>query len=536
MNVWRAFTVLPALAATCVVSAGAAGPGSGVREGGTFRIAFPANRVESIDPFLDNFPAMQFVFDATCASLLRRRDEPLPAGRTLVPELATGFPRVSNGGRTYTFIVRKGFRFSTGAPVTARDVAASVRRALRLKGSYRASDFMNVVGARAFADGRAVRLRGLRVRGNRVSFRLAMPQPDFASAAGTLCVLPAGLPLDPEGVRAPVPSAGPYTLTSYLPGRRIAVVRNRFYRGSRPHHVDRFEVTLVDDQAGLVEAVERGTYDWVWVLASAFDPHAPRLVDRFGVNRQRFFVRPGVGVCMFVLNGSQPLFRNNPKLRRAVSFAVNRRKLVRELGPHRAVPTDQYLLPHHRAFRDAHLYPSRPDLKKAKKLARGNTRSGKAIFYTRDDTLGLSHGAIVRADLARIGLDVQVKPFPTNVLFAELLPKRGEPFDIGWICFLNIAPDALSLNGWFDGRTLNQPEHFNFSHFDSAKVNRRLDKVSRLIGPAFNRAYGELDIELAREYAPAVTYAYTNELTFVSARTGCVVTNPSLDLAAVCLK
>src|SRR5215210_2917566 len=535
MRALRALTGLAFVAATCVVSAGAAGPSAGVREGGTFRMALPAVSVESIDPYLDNRPGMPLIFDAICGSLLHLRDEPLPAGRGLAPELAVGFPRISNGGRTYVFVVRKGFRFSTGAPVTARDVAASVRRALRLEGSYWAGDFMNVVGARAFAKGQASTLRGLTVKRRRIIFRLVRPQPNFGSLAGSLCVLPAGLRLDPEGVRAPVPSAGPYTLASYVPGRRIVVVRNRFYGGSRPHHVDRFDVTIAEDQTGFVDAVERGSYDYAFVGPSVLSPHVPRLVARYGVNRERFFVRPGRGVELLVLNASRPLFRDNPRLRRAVNFAIDRSTLVREAGARAGIPADQYLQPQHHAFRDARIYPSHPNLKQARALARGHRRGGKAVFYTRDEPRGAAYGSIVRANLAKIGIDVEVKAFPAVLTF-ELLAKRGEPFDIGWIAWLGAGPDSLSLHDFFDGRTLDQPEHFNYSHFDSPTINRRLDQVSRLTGQAFNRAYGQLDVALARDYAPAVALAYLNERILVSARAGCVVTNPFFDLAAVCLR
>jgi hypothetical protein len=57
------------------------------------------------------------------ASLVRYPDKPPPAGYRLLPELAAGLPRISAGGRVYTFRIRKGVRFSTGAPVTARDLA-----------------------------------------------------------------------------------------------------------------------------------------------------------------------------------------------------------------------------------------------------------------------------------------------------------------------------------------------------------------------------------------------------------------------------
>jgi hypothetical protein len=76
----------------------------------------------------------------------------------------------------------------------------------------------------------------------------------------------------------------------------------------------------------------------------------------------------------------------------------------------------------------------------------------------------------------------------------------------------------------------------NYSSFNSPKYNRLLDRTSRLTGAARARAYGALDVDIARNAAPAVAYSFDNALTLVSSPTGCVVVNPYLDLAAVCLK
>jgi peptide/nickel transport system substrate-binding protein len=38
-------------------------------------------------------------------------------GSRIVPEAATSLPRVSSDGRTYTFTIRRGLRFSNGCPV-----------------------------------------------------------------------------------------------------------------------------------------------------------------------------------------------------------------------------------------------------------------------------------------------------------------------------------------------------------------------------------------------------------------------------------
>ncbi len=530
----KALAVFVAFAAgIALVVAGAAQP-RGAREGGTFRLVFPADRVMSIDPYLSSFAVVPMIFRATCASLLNFPDKPLPAGSKLVPEVAKSLPKITKRGKTYTFTVREGYRFNTGAPVTARDVAASFERALDPKlESTAAGDFLNIVGGPAFNAGKASRLKGVTVRGNRVVIQLRKPAPEFVATGGGLCIFPAGLVVDREGARAPVPSAGPYMTTEYVPGRQIVVERNPFYRGPRPHHVDRFDVTLVGDSASVVEGIENGTFD----SASGTDmlQRSAGLGARYGINRGRFFVQPSLFLCMFPLNSSRPLFRDNPQLRRAVNFALDRKALAREWGAYAGYPTDQYLPPSAPAFRNERIYPlAKSDLRTARALARGHTRGGKAVFYTRDDPLGRAHGEIVRASLKKIGIDVEVKAFPPPVLFAKE-GTPGEPFDIGWICFGLGYPQNPLLEAFFDGRKIG-PGHQNFSYFESPRLNRRFDEISRLTGRAYRRAYGALDIELSRAAAPAVPYMYLNHLTLVSERTGCVVVNPELDLAAVCLK
>ena len=99
-----------------------------------------------------------------------------------------------------------------------------------------------------------------------------------------------------------------------------------------------------------------------------------------------------------------------------------------------------------------------------------------------------------------------------------------------------LVRDVALLNFLFDGRTIGQVGTGNRSHFNSPVYNRLLDEASRLSGNARERAYGELDIRLSRDAAPAIPWAALNSIDFVSPRVGCVSFNPSLDLTAVCLK
>jgi peptide/nickel transport system substrate-binding protein len=533
----RRFTSAGVLAAVAAMVLASSGGGASAREGGTFRIGALAFQFPSIDPAFEESPPQTVVLSAVCAGLMTTPDKAPPAGLRVVPEIAVDYPKVSNRGRTYTFKIRRDFRFSTGARVTARDVAHTINRILSpVMKSRWAQDFAAIVGAQAVIDGRAKTASGVVAGRNTLTIRLVEPLAAF-TVRMTTCVLPSTMPLDPEGAKAPMPTAGPYYVAQYAPGVRVVLERNRFYRGERPRHVDRFVVDLQADAPTMLDRVDRGRLDYSWVPAQDYAPRSEEFKRKYGVNKARFFVVPGTFLRIFVLNTSRPLFRNNVELRQAVNFAIDRKALLRERGPLAGYLTDQYLPPTFPGFRNERIYPLKaPELAKARALARGNRRSGKAVLYVPAIPLGAAQGQIVKDNLRKIGLDVEIQQFPGPVLFNKLATP-GEPFDMGWIGWDQTIPDPSLLNFLFDGRTIGKPGFGNWSYFDSRKYNRLLDAASRLPpGPERYRVYGKLDVDIARNAAPAVAYAYDNVLTLVSRRTGCVILKPYLDLAAVCLK
>ena len=106
------------------------------------------------------------------------------------------------------------------------------------------------------------------------------------------CAVPAALPADPEGAKAPLPSPAPYYVAKYVPNQWLVLERNRFYRGERAHHVDRFVADLAVDPNATVDASRAGT------STAGFAPRrslsaAAELAQRYGVNKSQFFVAPG---------------------------------------------------------------------------------------------------------------------------------------------------------------------------------------------------------------------------------------------------
>ena len=139
-------------------------------------------------------------------------------------------------------------------------------------------------------------------------------------------------------------------------------------------------------------------------------------------------------------------------------------------------------------------------------------------------------------NLAAIGIGLEVKQFPLQVLF-DKLSTPGEPFDIGRVSWGGLF-DAGFLAFLFDGRGIGQPSSGNWSYFNSTKFNRECSTVPRASrsAPARSRAFGEIDVQISRDAAPAIAFGVPNVLTLVSRRVGCVLLTWDLDLTAVCLK
>ena len=533
----RIVAIVGAAAAVLTISLQASGGRAATeQDGGTFRTSVTAVvSFGHIDPALYGLEAG--ALRPACAALMSYPNKPLPAGLRLTPELATSYPRVSKDRKTYTFRIRSDARFSNGTPVTARDLVHSLERMFDPKVSSFSSAglFEDVAGARQMLAGKATRLAGAVAQGRTLRIRLSRALPDFLARLSLLCAVPATVPADPEGAKAPLPSPAPYYVSGYVPGERFVLERNTFYRGARPHRVDRITADLKGD-ASAVDDVASGKLDFVFPTPD-LSPHLVPLVKRYGVNRSRVFVETSTIARMFLLNTSRPLFRNNVELRRALNFAADRSALAREFGPHAATATDQYLPSVMPGFRDERIYPLRgPDLRRARALAKGHTRSGVAVLYTcsdRPDCIALAQ--VLQRNLALIGIEVRIKQFPLQVMFQKLSNPR-EPFDLAWIGFSPPWNDPQAFLGIFDGRTIGRPGNENWSYFNSPRYNRLLERASRLTGPARYRAYGDFDVQLARDAAPAIGVVNANTWAFVSARTGCVVMNPGLDLTAVCLK
>jgi YVTN family beta-propeller protein len=488
---------------------------------GVLRVNAPSD-LDSIDPAqAGDTDALQVEY-ATCAKLLDYPDAAAPSGSQLRPEVAAAMPSLSDGGRIYTFRIRPGIRFSppSGQPVTAKTFRYSIERAMRV----------NPDAARMLAD-----VSAISAQGDTLTVRLRAAAPDLPArlAFPYFCAVPTNTPEVVQRVQ-PIPSAGPYYIASYTPGQSLLLRRNPNYHGSRPRRLREIAYTFGVDPGRTVHEIEGGTVDYAapGAFTNALPPaDVPGLIARYGPGSpaakqgdQRYFENPALGEVWLALNPNRPPF-SDESVRRAVAFAVSRPALSVDTG-YAFRPDDHLMPPVLPGYIDVHYYPLHgPDIREARKLMRG--RHVVAVDYT---CTGCSQ-QVLTDELARVGIDVVTHAFSVPEML-RLVKTPGEPVDI--------------FNGG-TGATFADPSEF----FNAALVGRNIESLpphdpatlhalaaaALLTGVARARAYGRLDVELARR-AVLVPLGYNTEQDFFSARIGCRVYQPiyGMDLGALCLR
>jgi peptide/nickel transport system substrate-binding protein len=510
-------------AGLALVSAGVASGGaasSSASRGGVLRVVDTSD-VDAIDPGLAYGTTSWWLEYATAAKLMNYPDAPAtPRGTRLLPEVAASPPRISGGGRIYTFRIRRGFRFSNGRPVTPRHFRYAIFRNLQAPLQSPAAQFItdengsNIVGATAVRDrGRGLSaLTGVRIRGNTLTIRLTRADPTFLVKItmpffqATWTGLPLRRAITDVNDRNDLPTAGPYYVSFRESNRSIVLKRNPFYRRgpgrTRPRNLNEVRVRVgVSEEGGFRE-----------VLANQADlgPIPPAehasLARRFGVNRSRYWVKPRVCVGYLAFNHNNPLFRNNVRLKRAVNYAIRRRAMVAQSGAFAGTPYSHILppgMPGSRGLRGQPYPVDAPNVALARRLARGQTRGGRAVYYYFSDTAASRNQMEVnRTDLARIGITLEPKGFRGFDLF-DAAGNRGSDFAITQAGWCQDYPDPYDfINVLLDGGSIQASNNVNLAYFNSATYNRRMRRAARLLGAARLRTYGALDIDIMKNAAP----------------------------------
>jgi ABC-type transport system substrate-binding protein/DNA-binding SARP family transcriptional activator/sugar lactone lactonase YvrE len=408
--------------------------GAGHR-GGTLTIANSLGFPDTIDPAdgtADETAPTQYL-GLTNDGLVTFDHVAGPAGALLVPDLALALPRPSDSGRVYTFHLRPGIRYSTGAVVRPTDVLRSFERLFAIRSSG-AANYLAIVGAAACSRSphSCDLSAGIHAddRGGTVTFRLTRPDPEFLDKLTKpfADVLPGGVPRIESG--KPLPATGPYEITGYRPLHEVVMTRNPRFRewsaAAQPAgYPNRIVIRTNPGGPAAVSAFAAGRLDFVFLPVALPGPRVPYLRLH---HPSEVKVNPALGTNFFFLNVHAPPF-NDVRVRRALNFALDRAAIVSvDGGSAAATPTCQILPPQIPGYAPYCPYTRDsgaegrwhgPDLARARRLvAASRTQGGKVVVWDTPEPFGVTHdSAFVVAALRRLGYRATVRMMPDKTFF-----------------------------------------------------------------------------------------------------------------------
>jgi peptide/nickel transport system substrate-binding protein len=486
--------------------------------GGVLRVSTPFFISDTMDPALSyNWQVTSVTHDG----LLGFRRVGGVEGLEVVPDLAVSLATPTDGGRTYTYRLRGGLRYSNGRPVEPGDFRRQLERVLRLE-SPGAGYYAGIVGAAAcLAKPTACDLSHGVVTDSAsrtVTFHLTEPDGDFQTklALEFAVAVPGDTPFRDLGGR--VPGTGPYRISRWVKDRFVILDRNpRFNEWSsdaQPRgYPDRIIVRAGGDFGKRVREVERGSLDAAITLFVG--GHKAQLADLASRYPTRLVATTSTGTDYMFMNTRAKPF-DDLRVRRAVNVALDREQYVEQLGTLVHAPTCQVLPPNFRAYRPT--CPYRGGLAAGRRLvAQSGTRGQRVLVWVPQPAAEIGR-YFVRL-LNELGFHAAVKLVAAVPYFGVVANPAAQP-QMG---FASWVSDYPTPSGFFQPLfDCASGPGTNLARFCDPAVEHRLKAAAAL--QAQNEAAATLAWQKAEAAilaaAPIVPMSITRNVDFLSKRFG----------------
>jgi ABC-type transport system substrate-binding protein len=494
---------------------------SKAHKGGVLRINQSSTDFDTVDPGLAYVTNDWALLYTTQMLLVNFPEKNGQAGSVLYPEAATSFPTVSKDGKTYTFHIRPGLKFSDGSPITAAAYQRAWERNLspKMGSPYGVNDQFQkvIVGGESFLAGKSQHLAGIQAKGLTLTFHLTKPNPTFVSYLSMqwFGAVKPNMPYTTTGLNV-YPGSGPYYISSRDPGKTTVIKRNPYYKGSRPANPDQIVFTSnTDIDQSLLQAKAGQTdLDMSGIPATA--------AASLGTpNQGQFHVGPSSCVIYFLLNAARPP-TSSLAVRKALNWGIDRPAVLRLLGKYAGQRTDQILVPGIPGFRPYKIYAfAGANVSKAKTVGGSAlTSAGPLNVIHSTSPTNVAIAQQLEYNLKQLGLKYNDVPTPGTVYY-NTLETKGTSYNIaraGW-CADYFDPFDY-INVLLDGRSIQANNNTDMSYLNAPKLNKQMDAAANLSGKARADAYAKLDLTVMRDYAPWVPYEIANNRYFTAKRVG----------------
>ncbi|MGZ8697170.1 MAG: peptide ABC transporter substrate-binding protein [Gaiellaceae bacterium] len=461
--------------------------------------------------------------DTTSANILLNIMDPLvklDEDLNPVPAAAESF-ETSDDGKTVTFVLRDGLKWTNGDPVVAGDFEYAWKRTLspELAADY-AYQFAGIVGANEYSscDAKKDDCAALRdkvgvtaVDDKTLEVKLTSAQPWFLAQAAHHSFLAVNKKaVDQFGDKwteaANIVTNGPFKLEAWQHNSSIDLVKDETWRDADSVKLTRVNGRLINDPITAVQAFEAGEVD---VLYQALPPaEVARLKET-----PEYELYPGLGTFYYAFN-----VENVPdvKQRRAMSLAIPRQSIIDNVAQGDQLPATGFTpegMPGFDVINPKSPWlPAEPDVEQAKQLMSevANPKTNVTL-YTNDSGANPDIAVAVQAGLKEIGIDAEIKQQEFQQYLEFLGPPPNKDVDVYRLGWIGDFVDAINFLELWTCESGNNNTNYCNEEYDALieKARATPDNAARyeLYGQAEELFWGEDgDVPVS----PIYFYTYQN--------------------------
>jgi peptide/nickel transport system substrate-binding protein len=526
--VTKLFSVLAAGAVLALVAAGATlatvghARTSAAVDGGVLRAAI-ADNPDHLDTGIGFAVEGWELTEATNNGLVKFKDAYGPGSSQVVPDLAVAMPTISDGGKTYTFKMHTGVRFSppVNREVRPSDIKHAIERLYHVS-SPGVGFYTDIIGAASYAKSLKGGISGIVANDKAMTITFHLQHPDGAFldilAMPFAFAVPKGMPYKDISTDAKWRVAtGPYMTKTYVPKQKIVLVRNpnfkQWTKNSPRGHLDEIDIQIGVTPEQAVNETINGQLDW-YIGAVPTD----RLSELKARYPKQVHLFPRNNDTYFLLNERKYPF-TKLAVRQAVNYATDKHALVKIYGGQGQASETVIPPGFGSAYKEHSVYPL--DLAKAKALIAKSGAKGAKVEIWAPNTDPAPKAAQYEASvLTSIGLKVtNVKLVDESVYYDELLSQKTDP-QVALTQFDQDYPEGEDfVDTMLNGENITQVGNNNTSNTNDPVLNKLIDQTKLLpLGAKRDAAWARIDKLFMARDAGWVPFMHRLEPKFVSAR------------------
>lgn len=358
-----------------------------------------------------------------------------PQTLKIVPELCEKW-EVSDDGLVYTFHIKKGVKFHDGSKLTAQDFVYSWTRAVLAEtASYLAYHLSAIKGYDACQEGTAKELEGVKaIDDYTIQVTLSYPYADFINTLGHVVFYPvkqADIEKWGQDYTKHINGTGPFKFVEWVDDQYIKLVRNDDYYGTKAK-LDAVEYKIIADENTAFLEFKAGNIDYTSIPTGKIKAteQDPQLKDNV-------ISIPLLALYYYGMNVQIEPFKDNPKLREAMNYAIDRQNICDVIME--GVPTPATgIVPRGIIGFKENQAPYKYDPEKAKQLlAEAGYPNGEGLPTLKFGfNTGAGHEALaeaLQADLKEIGVNIEIEGYEWGTMLEKA--KAGELafYRLGWM-------------------------------------------------------------------------------------------------------